>query len=182
MRLDRDFSEFIGFLSAHEVRFLVFGGYAVALHGHPRYTADLDVWVLVHPDNAERLLRALDDFGFGSVGLTAADSCSLIGSYSWAIRHCGSISSHLSMVSRSMIATLTARNSLWFGTPRHGRYPIRIRRWSRSAGWSPRGSHFCAAIWQQLFWDGGCGDGPGGQHRRVAGSSIRRNHPVADVS
>jgi hypothetical protein len=38
MRLDRDFSEFIGFLSAHEVRFLVVGGYAVAVHGHPRYT------------------------------------------------------------------------------------------------------------------------------------------------
>ena len=73
MRLDRDFSEFIGFLSAHEVRFLVVGGYAVAVHGHPRYTDDLDVWVLVHPDNAERLLCALDDFGFGSVGLTAAD-------------------------------------------------------------------------------------------------------------
>ncbi|MGH3865697.1 MAG: hypothetical protein ACRDQ4_06070 [Pseudonocardiaceae bacterium] len=48
MRLDRDFSEFIGFLSAHEVRFLVVGGYAVAVHGHPRYTGDLDVWVLVH--------------------------------------------------------------------------------------------------------------------------------------
>jgi hypothetical protein len=54
MHLDRDFSEFIGFLSAHEVRFLVVGGYAVAVHGHPRYTGDLDVWVLVHPDNAER--------------------------------------------------------------------------------------------------------------------------------
>jgi hypothetical protein len=60
MRLDRDFSEFIGFLSAHEVRFLVVGGYAVAVHGHPRYTGDLDVWVLVHPDNAERLVRSDD--------------------------------------------------------------------------------------------------------------------------
>lgn len=54
MHLDRDFSEFVGFLSAHEVRFLLVGDYAVA-------------------DNAERLVRALDDFGFGSVGLTAAD-------------------------------------------------------------------------------------------------------------
>lgn len=43
MRLDRDFSEFIGFLSAHKVRFLMVGGYAVAVHGHPRYTGDLDV-------------------------------------------------------------------------------------------------------------------------------------------
>jgi hypothetical protein len=71
--ISTDFSEFIGFLSAHEVRFLVIGGYAVAVHGHPRYTGDLDVWVLVHPDNAERLVRALDDFGFGSVELTATD-------------------------------------------------------------------------------------------------------------
>lgn len=73
MRLDRDFSEFIGLLRDHEVRFLVVGGYAVAAHGHPRYTGDLDVWVLVDPDNSERLVRALDDFGFGSVGLTVAD-------------------------------------------------------------------------------------------------------------
>lgn len=44
MRLDRDFSEFIELLRAHDVRFLVVGGYAVAAHGHPRYTGDLDVW------------------------------------------------------------------------------------------------------------------------------------------
>ena len=49
MRLDRDFSEFIGCLRAREVRFLVVGGYAVAAHGHPRYTGDLDVWLLVAP-------------------------------------------------------------------------------------------------------------------------------------
>jgi hypothetical protein len=46
MRLDRDFSEFIGFLSAHEVRFLVVGGYAVAVHGHPRYTATRAIRVI----------------------------------------------------------------------------------------------------------------------------------------
>jgi hypothetical protein len=73
MCLDRDFSGFIGLLSAREVRFLVVGVYAVAVHGHPRYTDDLEVWVLVHPDNAEWLVRALDDFGFGSIGSTAAD-------------------------------------------------------------------------------------------------------------
>jgi hypothetical protein len=45
MHLDRDFSEFIACLRDHDVRFLVVGGYAVAAHGHPRYTGDLDVWV-----------------------------------------------------------------------------------------------------------------------------------------
>lgn len=73
MRLGRDFGEFISFANAHEVRFLVVGAYAVAAHGHPRFTKDLDVWILASPDNAERLLRALDDFGFGDVGLTAQD-------------------------------------------------------------------------------------------------------------
>jgi len=73
MRLDRDFSEFIGLLRAHDVRFLIVGGYAVAVHGHPRYTGDLDVWVLVDPINVDRLLRVLDDFGFGAVGLSRDD-------------------------------------------------------------------------------------------------------------
>lgn len=73
MRLDRDFSEFLGFLHDRDVRFLVVGGYAVAAHGHPRYTGDLDVWILVEPDNADRLLGALEDFGFGAVGLTVDD-------------------------------------------------------------------------------------------------------------
>ncbi len=73
MHLDRDFSEFIECLRAREVRFLVVGGYAVAAHGHPRYTGDLDVWLLVGSENAMRLLRALEDFGFGAVGLTVDD-------------------------------------------------------------------------------------------------------------
>lgn len=73
MKLDHDFSEFIGCLIAREVEFLVVGGYAVAAHGHPRYTGDLDVWVLVSQDNADRILSALTDFGFGSVGLTTDD-------------------------------------------------------------------------------------------------------------
>jgi hypothetical protein len=71
--LSPDFVEFIECCDRREVRFLIVGGYAVAAHGHPRATKDLDVWVLVDPGNAERLVRALDDFGMGSVGLTPAD-------------------------------------------------------------------------------------------------------------
>jgi hypothetical protein len=51
----------------------VVGGYAVAFHGHPRYTKDLDVWVDLSPDNAHRIIAALKNFGFGSLGLKPED-------------------------------------------------------------------------------------------------------------
>lgn len=73
MELDPNFSEFIGLLRARDARFLIVGGYAVALHGHPRYTADLDVWLAADHRNAEAVLQALDDFGFGELGLTSED-------------------------------------------------------------------------------------------------------------
>ena len=73
MRLSRDFSEFVEFCEAHEVRYLIIGGYAVGFHGHVRYTKDLDVWVEPTVGNAELLLAALDEFGFRSLGLTTSD-------------------------------------------------------------------------------------------------------------
>lgn len=73
MELNRDFSEFIEFFVAREVAFLVVGGYAVAAHGHPRYTKDLDIWIRVDPVNAASVMFALDDFGFGNLGLVADD-------------------------------------------------------------------------------------------------------------
>ena len=71
--LSKDFVEFIECCAAREVKFLIVGGYALAAHGHPRATKDLDVWVMIDPDNAERLVLALEDFGMDSVGLDAAD-------------------------------------------------------------------------------------------------------------
>lgn len=71
--LTRDFVEFIECCVAHEVRFLIVGGYAMAAHGHPRATKDLDVWVMIDPSNADRLLDALAQFGMGSLGLEASD-------------------------------------------------------------------------------------------------------------
>jgi predicted nucleotidyltransferase len=71
--LNPDFRELLELLDRHDVRFLVVGGYSVALHGHPRYTKDLDLWILADGSNAERLLAALGDFGFGSLGLSAGD-------------------------------------------------------------------------------------------------------------
>lgn len=73
MELNRDFSEFIACFVARDVRFLIVGGYAVAAHGHPRYTKDLDVWVRVDRENARRIVDALGDFGFGGLGLAVED-------------------------------------------------------------------------------------------------------------
>lgn len=73
MTLSRDFREFVEFLNANRVSYLLVGGYAVAVHGHPRYTKDLDIWIEAERENARRLMGALSQFGFGEVGLTEAD-------------------------------------------------------------------------------------------------------------
>jgi hypothetical protein len=51
----------------------VIGGYAVAFHGHPRYTKDLDIWIWMDKTNSENLLMALKEFGFASIGLKIED-------------------------------------------------------------------------------------------------------------
>lgn len=71
--LNQDFKEFIQSLNDNHVRYLVIDGYAVALHGYPRYTKDIDVWIEMSPENAAKMIRALEQFGFGSLGLRAAD-------------------------------------------------------------------------------------------------------------
>lgn len=71
--LNPDFKEFLQSLNVSGVRYLVVGGYAVAIHGHPRYTKDLDIWIERSDQNARRLLDALKAFGFGSLALTEAD-------------------------------------------------------------------------------------------------------------
>ena len=71
--MTQDFREFVQSLNEHNVKYLIIGGYAVAFHGHPRYTKDLDVWVQRNKNNAENLLKALDEFGFGSLNFTIED-------------------------------------------------------------------------------------------------------------
>lgn len=73
MNLDQDFKEFIELLNRNQVKYLVIGGYAVSFHGHPRYTKDIDFWIEMDDANADRTLRALDEFGFGGVGITKTD-------------------------------------------------------------------------------------------------------------
>ena len=73
MVLNKDFREFIQLLNDHDVLYLVVGGYAVAFHGYPRYTKDIDLWVWLDKSNAEKLLQVLEDFGFSSLDLTVDD-------------------------------------------------------------------------------------------------------------
>lgn len=73
MILNQDFKEFIQSLNANKVRYLIVGGYAVAFHGYPRYTKDIDIWIAREKQNADRIIQALCDFGFGSLELEPAD-------------------------------------------------------------------------------------------------------------
>ena len=71
--LNQDYKEFIQSLNDNHVRYLVVGGYAVAFHGHPRYTKDIDIWIEMTNANAEKVITSLEQFGFGSLGLRKED-------------------------------------------------------------------------------------------------------------
>ena len=71
--LNQDFKEFIQSLNDNQARYLVIGGYAVALHGYPRYTKDIDIRIETMPENAVNVMQALQQFGFGSLELTLED-------------------------------------------------------------------------------------------------------------
>ena len=73
MALNQDFKEFLELLNKHKVKYLVVGGYSVAIHGYPRYTKDIDIWILTSEQNANSLIMVLDEFGFGSLQLTVED-------------------------------------------------------------------------------------------------------------
>jgi len=64
INLPPDFKEFLRLLNEHRVEYLLIGGYAVAYHGYPRATADIDIWIAIHPANAEKIVATLHDFGF----------------------------------------------------------------------------------------------------------------------
>ena len=73
MTLSKDLREFVELLNSHDVRYLIVGGYAVAYHGHPRTTGDIDFFVEVSEENAQKLCAVLDAFGFAALGLTKQD-------------------------------------------------------------------------------------------------------------
>lgn len=88
--MSRDWTEFLLALIARRVRFVMVGGHAVAGHGEPRLTEDLDVFVDPTVPNARRLRLALEDFGFGALApgiaeLAAPDKIFMLGRKPWRI-------------------------------------------------------------------------------------------------
>lgn len=73
MALHPDFKEFLRLLNSHQVEYLLVGAHALAVHGQPRMTGDIDFFIRSSPGNAARLYAALQEFGFGSTGVNAAD-------------------------------------------------------------------------------------------------------------
>jgi hypothetical protein len=73
MEVQQDFRDMLGLFNAHKVDYLIIGAHALAYHGVPRYTGDMDIFMRPTEENAHRIFKALEEFGFGSVGLTAED-------------------------------------------------------------------------------------------------------------
>jgi len=71
--LNPDFREFVALLNQHDVRYLITGGYAVGVYGHPRYTGDIDIWVDATQENGENLVIVFNNFGLSSFGLTSSN-------------------------------------------------------------------------------------------------------------
>jgi len=73
MAESNDFKELFELFNKFKVEYVIVGGYALAYHGAPRYTGDIDVLIHSTEENAECVLEALDAFGFGSLGLSIND-------------------------------------------------------------------------------------------------------------
>ena len=73
--MNRNFRELLSVFSSENVEYLIVGAYALAAHGVPRATGDLDVWVRPSEANAERVFRALATFGAPLTGVTMEDFC-----------------------------------------------------------------------------------------------------------
>lgn len=64
MKLPTDLREFIELMNSHGVEYLIVGGHAVGFHGYPRYTGDIDFFIRPSTENAQRVSRVLEEFGF----------------------------------------------------------------------------------------------------------------------
>lgn len=73
MVLNKDFREFIELLNRNDVKYLIVGGYAVAVHGYPRYTKDIDIWIFTDELNLKKIVKVINDFGFKSSNIKVAD-------------------------------------------------------------------------------------------------------------
>ncbi len=73
MEVQQDFRDLLALFNTHKVDYIIVGAHALAYHGAPRYTGDIDIFVRPDSENAQRILSALEKFGFGALGLTAKD-------------------------------------------------------------------------------------------------------------
>ena len=73
MEVQPDFRELLALLTQNDVDYLIVGGYALAFHGAPRFTGDIDLLVRPTKENAQQIMASLLEFGFGSIGLTESD-------------------------------------------------------------------------------------------------------------
>lgn len=73
METQQDFRELLGLLNKHGVEYLIAGAHALAYHGVPRYTGDIDIYVRPSTKNSRSIMQALNEFGFGSAGLSETD-------------------------------------------------------------------------------------------------------------
>ncbi len=73
MALNTDWKEFLNLLASYDVDFIVVGAWARAQFGEQRVTGDIDFWVRTSPENAAKVIAVVEEFGFGSLGLTEAD-------------------------------------------------------------------------------------------------------------
>lgn len=75
MEIQQDFKELLELFNRHKVEYIIVGSYALAYYGSPRYTGDIDLYVNPSRENAEKIISALKDFGFGSLNLRIEDFC-----------------------------------------------------------------------------------------------------------
>lgn len=73
MIFEQDFIDFVQLLNDHQVKYMVVGAYALSVHGRPRHTGDLDIWIKPDAENAGKMVRVIAGFGFGQLGLTEDD-------------------------------------------------------------------------------------------------------------
>jgi hypothetical protein len=73
MEAHPDFKDLLALLNEHKVEYIIVGAYALAFHGAPRFTGDIDIYVNPEKENANRIVSALAAFGFGTLGLTSED-------------------------------------------------------------------------------------------------------------
>lgn len=73
MEIQPDFKELLELLNKNDVEFIIVGGYALAFHGVPRTTGDIEIFINSIEENAQKIIKVIEEFGFGGLGLISSD-------------------------------------------------------------------------------------------------------------